>query len=97
MQGCSCKKGCKTSRCSCKKKGERCNEGCGCKNCQNINSTDLDMVDDEFEEIFGSDDEVYEDINEEVAEVNDDDDDDDTFFYYYNKFFNNTVVSMHSH
>ena len=35
------------------------------------------MVDDEFEEIFGSDDEVYEDINEEVAEV---DDDDDTFF-----------------
>ena len=69
-------KGCKTSRCSIKKKGERCNEACECKNYENIEAHDSDMVDDEFDEIFGSDEEVYEDIVEkEVVELNDNDDD----------------------
>ena len=35
-KGCKCKGGCRTSRCSCKKKGQNCSEGCQCLHCSNL-------------------------------------------------------------
>ena len=35
LRGCSCKKGCKTKRCSCCKAGRTCGPGCACHNCDN--------------------------------------------------------------
>ena len=35
LKGCSCKGGCTTNRCGCRKKGVPCGVGCGCTNCGN--------------------------------------------------------------
>ena len=35
-RGCKCKTGCNTLRCGCRKKGERCCEGCACLHCNNL-------------------------------------------------------------
>ena len=35
MKGCSCKSGCTTKRCGCRKNGEACGPGCRCVNCKN--------------------------------------------------------------
>ena len=35
LRGCSCKTGCKTRRCSCRKAERKCGPGCGCCNCEN--------------------------------------------------------------
>ena len=34
-KGCSCKKGCQTNQCGCRKKGNRCGPGCQCQGCKN--------------------------------------------------------------
>lgn len=44
MKGCKCETGCKTGRCSCRKKGQTCFEGCSCVNCLNL-PVSVDMVD----------------------------------------------------
>ena len=36
LKGCKCITGCASKRCSCKKKGTYCSEGCECINCCNI-------------------------------------------------------------
>lgn len=38
MKGCSCKKGCTTTRCGCKKKSNHCGPGCECQGCNNLPS-----------------------------------------------------------
>ena len=35
-KGCKCKTGCRTGRCSCKKRGQNCSEGCSCLHCLNL-------------------------------------------------------------
>ena len=35
LRGCSCKKGCDTQQCSCKRAGNECGPGCRCMNCHN--------------------------------------------------------------
>ncbi len=35
-KGCTCKKGCNTNRCRCKKKNEKCGPGCKCQHCENL-------------------------------------------------------------
>jgi hypothetical protein len=36
VKGCSCKKGCANSRCSCFKNGVNCTTHCQCLNCNNV-------------------------------------------------------------
>ena len=35
-KGCSCKKGCKTKQCGCRKTGRHCGPGCDCHGCTNL-------------------------------------------------------------
>ena len=35
LKGCKCRAGCGSAACGCKKKGERCHEGCDCIGCMN--------------------------------------------------------------
>ena len=35
-KGCTCKKGCKTKQCLCKKNGRNCGPGCHCQGCTNV-------------------------------------------------------------
>ena len=39
LQGCRCKKGCCTKRCSCFKADVKCGPGCRCTNCENLPSS----------------------------------------------------------
>ena len=39
MKGCSCKSGCVTNRCGCRKNGETCGPGCRCVNCKNTDKS----------------------------------------------------------
>ena len=36
IKGCSCKKGCRTANCGCKKKGRYCGPACLCQECVNL-------------------------------------------------------------
>ncbi|CAC5422646.1 LIN54 [Mytilus coruscus] len=75
-KGCSCKSGCTTLRCSCKKSANKyCSPGCKCVNCLNlptnlnqvVDDPDSDLEDSEQEDIsYESDSET--DINEFAAE-----------------------------
>ena len=38
-KGCSCKKGCATNICGCKKKNNHCGPGCECRGCTNVPGT----------------------------------------------------------
>ena len=44
MKGCSCKSGCDTKRCGCRKNGETCDPGCRCVNCNNTESQQTERV-----------------------------------------------------
>ena len=35
-KGCSCKKGCKTNNCGCKRRSSHCGPGCACQECTNL-------------------------------------------------------------
>lgn len=41
-KGCSCKKGCGSQRCGCKKKGTHCGPSCQCLNCNNISDRNIE-------------------------------------------------------
>ncbi len=44
---CSCKSGCKTNQCVCRKNYEPCDEKCSCTKCENpFNGLDIDKLDD---------------------------------------------------
>ena len=36
LRGCKCATGCSTGRCSCRRNGQQCSEGCQCINCSNV-------------------------------------------------------------
>ena len=77
MKGCSCKAGCRTARCGCKKRGEECREGCACKDCENVTylNSPFDSIDAvEREELFGVDKDEYEEtMYQSDDSVNDED------------------------
>ncbi len=44
---CSCKSGCNSNRCVCKKNGEACDDKCKCENCKNpLNGVDVEKLTD---------------------------------------------------
>ena len=49
-KGCSCKKGCTTLRCGCRKKSRNCGPGCLCQGCTNINAENIPNDDSSSEE-----------------------------------------------
>ena len=38
-KGCTCRKGCRTNQCGCRKKGNICGPGCQCQDCANTETT----------------------------------------------------------
>ena len=49
MKGCSCKSGCSSNRCGCRKNGELCGPGCRCVNCRNTEEETVDDSDTDLE------------------------------------------------
>ena len=41
---CSCKKGCKTLQCGCRKRSRNCGPGCLCQGCTNVNTEELESL-----------------------------------------------------
>ncbi|CAC5355428.1 LIN54 [Mytilus coruscus] len=77
-KGCSCKSGCTTLRCSCKKSANKyCSPGCKCVNCVNlptnlnqaVDDPDSDLEDSEHEEDISYDSDSETDINEFEADT----------------------------
>ncbi len=50
MNGCGCKSGCKSGRCSCKKRSEFCGSGCRCVHCGNTGSSLEQSIQDQHKE-----------------------------------------------
>ena len=82
IKGCSCKRGCLSLRCGCKKKGSHCGPGCQCQSCKNLplsdsgeplRTTDSESDDEEEEsndDESSSDSEESENIQTEVIADN---------------------------
>jgi len=47
-KGCSCKKGCKTFSCSCKKRSTNCGPGCLCQGCANVSVQQIGHSPDDY-------------------------------------------------
>ena len=74
LKGCSCKTGCETRQCGCKKKNKKCGEGCNCLNCKNAEYTiqshddrEVDLAEISIEEVIADD--PPSDIEEWVLEI----------------------------
>ena len=73
MKGHTCKKGCKTKGCGCKKRGQTCGPSCECHNCINVTmsraNTSIiiphDTSDEEDENCHNSTDDAYYDSRDE--------------------------------
>ena len=101
-KGCSCKSGCTTNRCSCKRQSDRqgrkmggyCGPGCKCQNCTNIPNVQhqfLESLEEPFEledieSDLGEEDSDPEDIENTVKDVQDDE-----YRQYWNNFDNLTA------
>lgn len=72
MKGCHGKTGCKTARCSCRKKAKTCAEGCECVNCCNRSSAqpteDEHLIEVSIEESVSEQD-PYQQLLQEVEET----------------------------
>ena len=65
-KGCGCKTGCKTKRCSCKKKGKTCGAGCDCRGCTNVTiSNPVSQKDEELDELEDDEEDLSEDSDSE--------------------------------
>lgn len=62
LSGCTCKKGCTSARCGCRRKGSFCGPGCRCCNCTNLFSSQPQTVERES----SSSDESSEELEEEI-------------------------------
>ena len=68
-KGCSCRKGCQTLRCGCRKRSRNCGPGCLCQGCTNVN-TEVANIPDSSSSSSNSDETGDEDTSESK---NDDD------------------------
>ena len=71
-KGCSCKKGCATNSCGCKKKSNHCGPGCECQGCTNLSQVQVPQ--DEYHNVSddgdNSDDMTdYDNSSEECEEL----------------------------
>ncbi len=71
-KGCSCKKGCTSQRCGCRKGGHSCVPGCSCQNCTNVQQVHrgCDMTDSSVSSSLESDSssgDSEEEIEEEIV------------------------------
>ncbi len=69
-KGCSCKKGCSTKRCNCRKNGHHCGPGCTCINCVNVHadssSNDIDEAQSNDESTDAESEEEEETVTTEI-------------------------------
>ena len=74
LNGCKCKTGCTTQRCSCRKKERECGPSCSCQFCNNLNkhgqsSTSSQETDLVVQEMLGENtDDTYVDESEDDLE-----------------------------
>ena len=72
-QGCHCKTGCTTARCSCKKRGKTCAEGCECVDCSNVpyegQDNDNNLYEISIEEGISEDEELLHEVEETMQMV----------------------------
>ena len=74
-KGCSCKKGCQTNQCGCRKKGNCCGPGCQCQGCANVGTVNTCKhlsqsetdTDSESEDNLSSDESVDSQIQTEIV------------------------------
>ena len=68
-KGCSCKKGCYTNQCSCRKKGNTCGPACQCQGCVNTGAAHRNDTMRDSNTVTESDSETScdEDIQTEIA------------------------------
>lgn len=69
LNGCKCKTGCKTRRCSCRKSNRNCGEGCECSNCCNVNVNTSTSHECEMEEEMAEI--ALDEIDEEESDIED--------------------------
>ena len=62
-KGCSCRKGCQTLRCGCRKRSRNCGPGCLCQGCTNVN-TEVANIPDSSSSSSSSDETGDEDTSE---------------------------------
>ncbi|CAC5360350.1 unnamed protein product [Mytilus coruscus] len=95
-KGCSCKSGCTTLRCSCKKSSNKyCSPGCKCVNCVNlptnpnqaVDDPDFDLEDSEHGEDISYDSDSETDINEFTADTS-------TTYINYWDIFENYIFAL---
>ena len=60
IKGCSCRKGCHTRQCGCRKKGRHCGPGCECHGCVNLPLDIAETSDPDTDQQSGSDDDPAE-------------------------------------
>jgi len=72
LKGCTCKSGCNTMKCGCRKKQRKCGPGCLCQSCMNTDECDQDDTENEKSdsEETGCD-EAFEQIEEEIITEDD--------------------------
>ena len=64
LKGCTCKSGCHTNRCTCKKNGTTCSPGCTCINCLNTAIPTLDKMSLDEDEDDNSDYDLGDEIDD---------------------------------
>ena len=63
-KGCSCKRGCKTLNCGCRKRSQNCGPGCLCQGCTNVNIEQLPDDNSNSSSSSGSSDETDDEYTE---------------------------------
>ena len=73
-KGCSCKKGCVSNKCGCRKRSSHCGSGCECQGCVNLpieeamaNSSENEISDEEAAEEENDSNDSGEDVDMEIV------------------------------
>ena len=66
LKGCSCKKGCKSCLCGCRKRKSYCDPGCLCQGCTNVKDYNANEDDDSSSTGESDGNVEYEDFDEDI-------------------------------